>query len=115
MVKSFNTKHSVLVLKRKAASKRQAERLLQKVNTFRIKGKKVKCSKQKKNIKYSPHNTTQFLIGKQITNKEEHFEDLEICSGSMIGKSIIGQYNLMEDSKENWSTMDEDSWSEASL
>ena len=112
MVKSFNTKHSVLVLKRRAGIKRQAERLLQKVNRFRIKGKKIK---QKKNIKYSPHNTTQFLIGKQITNKEEHLEDLESCSGSMIGKSIIGQYSLMEDNKENWSTMDEDSWSESSI
>ena len=33
----------------------------------------------------------------------------------MIGKSIIGQYSLMEDNKENWSTMDEDSWSESSI
>lgn len=114
MVKSFNTKHSILVLKRRAESKRQAERLLQKVNRFRIKGKKGKDSKHKKNIKYSPHNTTQFLIGKQMTIKEEPFEDFEICTGSMIGKSIIGQYSLLSD-KDNMSTMDEDSGSECSF
>ena len=115
MVKSFNTKHSVLVIKSKAESKHQMEKLLQKkVNQFRLKGGKKKNCKLVKNIKYSPHNTSQFIIGKQFIIKDEPFEDYEVCSGSMLGKLIIGQNSLISD-KENWSTMDEYSLSEASF
>ena len=115
MVKSFNTKHSVLVIKRKAKSKRQREKLLQKkVNHFRIKGGKKKNCKLVKNIKYSPHNTSQFIIRKQLIIKDEPFEEYEVCLGSMLGKSIIGQNSLISD-KENWSTMDEYSLSETSF
>ena len=115
MVKSFNTKHSALVIKSKAESKRQAEKLfLKKINHFRIKGGKKKNCKLVKNIKYSPHNTSQFIIGKQLIIKDEPFEDYEVCSGSMLGKLIIGQNSLISD-KENWSTMDEYSLSEASF
>ena len=114
MVKSFNTKNTVLVRNKATKRDKFTCKFYLKVNNYRKRFRKGKCrfSKIRKfNIQYSPHNTSQFLISNECKKSkiydEDNEDDLVIYSGSMIGKSLLAQNSTFSD-KESYSTWDED-------
>lgn len=80
MVKAIHLKKTVLPSKKKTTLCMSLPR-----TTMSKKGSKIFDIY----IKYSPHNTTQFLIDNQIEKRkvEENEEHLMVSYGTMIGKS----------------------------